>query len=342
MHKPWKKEEKAEFLKKTGLLLEEGYSLDQTIELLSWEQTDSVKQQLQEMLADLRNGYSFHDVLNYLFFPADVTAYIFFAEESGFLSKGLIGAGELYKKRIEASRKVKQLLRYPLLLLWLLFCLGIILFQYMFPSFKQLFDSMDMELPLYTRIVMGAISFSPIYVVAVFTGAALLLVYYFKIFRHITPHRQMEQIYRIPFLSSSARLFLSHYLALQLSIMMKGGLSIYQSCDVLERQNHFMFLHEEGKKLKQHLKEGTALYEAVGMAPWYRKELKFVIKHGQETGFTEEHLYQYSIRAADLLEEKVNKSVALVQPIMFTFVGFIVLSLFLSVFLPMFSLMTSL
>ncbi|WP_158735115.1 competence type IV pilus assembly protein ComGB [Alteribacillus sp. YIM 98480] len=341
MRKKWSKHAAANFLLKSGELLEQGYNLDQVLELLSWEQTAEIKQIIYDMREQLRIGSPFHEVLAQRTFPSDITAYVFFSEQCGSLSQGLQGAGELYLKRLNALTNIRRFMRYPLVLLWLLILISIVMVHFLFPQFSQLFDSLHMEFPLLTLTMLHIFQYAPYMFLFIFPTLLLCFLYYIKVFRHYSAHKQVKILTRAPFLESFIRLFLTYYFCLQFSSMLKGGLSIYEACLVFEKQHHFAFFQTEGKFLKQQLKEGHQLHAALEAAGWYRDEMKYVIQHGQASGKLGDDLFFYSEKVFQLLEEKVKKIVMAVQPVMFCFIGIVILGMFLSVFLPMFQLMTS-
>ncbi|MDQ0299692.1 competence protein ComGB [Salibacterium salarium] len=341
MSKKWRKEEKADFLLKAGELLDQGYPLHLALQLLSWEQSYFVKEKILHMIEVLRTGSSFHEVLDRYDFPPDISAYVFFAEQTGSLPEGLKGSGGLFKKRLQTLTTVRRMLRYPLLLLWVLVMIAILMIHFLFPSFQQLFQSLDIEFPFLTKLMIQMFQYSPYILVVLLLPLAAGFVYYMMTFRHYTPQKQCRLISRIPFAATYLQLFLTYYFSLQFSSMLKGGISIYDACRVFEKQQHFPFFQAEGHDLKRMLKDGKPLYDAIEISGWYRHDMKYVIKHGQAAGKLEDDLYFYSDRVMKMLEMKVKKTVMTLQPIMFLFIGSIILAMFLSVFLPMFQLMTS-
>ncbi|MFB4164768.1 competence type IV pilus assembly protein ComGB [Alteribacillus sp. JSM 102045] len=341
MRKKWSKNAGAEFLLKAGELLDQGYPLDQVLHLLTWEQPEQVKMIIYDMREQLRRGVPFHEVLAQKNFPSDITAYVFFSEQCGSLQQGLFGAGELYQKRLNTLTNIRRFMRYPLLLLWMLILISIVMLHFLFPQFSQLFASLNIDFPLLTLIMIQVFQYSPYLLLFIFSIIFLFFLYYLKVFRHFSPQKQVELLLRVPFLDTFVRLFLTYYFSLQFSSMLKGGLSIYEACMVFEKQHHFLFFQAEGTLLKQQLKEGEQLHSALEAAGWYQKEMKYVVQHGQASGKLGEDLYFYSEKVFQLLESKVKKIVMAVQPVMFCFIGIIILGMFLSVFLPMFQLMTS-
>ncbi|WP_026700289.1 competence type IV pilus assembly protein ComGB [Salibacterium aidingense] len=337
----WRREEKAAFLVKAGVLLEQGYTLHQALQLLSWEQPYKVKEKIMQMIEELLAGTPVHDMLAHHDFPSDVTAYVFFSEQGGGLAEGLIGAGELFRKRLKTWTSIRQLLRYPLILVWAVVMIAVVMVQFLFPSFRELFQSLDIEFPLLTRMMIVIFQYVPYLLFGMVPFVLLGVLYYAIRFRQFAPDKQFALLWKIPFLQSYLQLFLTYYFSLQFSSMLKGGISIYEACQVFEKQHHFPFFQLEGTLLKQKLKEGKPLSAAVENSGWYRKDMKYVIQHGQEAGKLDEDLRFYGERVIDMLETRIKKTVMTLQPSLFLVIGSIILIMFLSVFLPMFQLMSS-
>ncbi|SDH49895.1 competence-related pilin export protein ComGB [Alteribacillus persepolensis] len=341
MKTKWPKQTAADVLIKSSELLGQGYPLDEVLQLVSFEQNDDMKERLYQMRLALRAGIPLHEVLKEQLFPSDVTAYVYFSEQFGSLEQGLYGAGELYLKRIHAWQSIKKLMSYPLLLLWLLVFVAMVMVHFLFPQFRALFDSLHMDFPLLTLIMLQLFQYAPLLFLVLFCLLGVCFLYYFKRFRHYSSQKQVHLLLQVPFVRSSVRLFLTYYFALQFGSMLKGGLSVYEALQVFEKQHHFPFFQDEGRVLKQQLKDGYSLNEALAKADYYRKDLTHVIQHGQASGKLGYDLYFYSEKVLNVLEEKTKKWMMTMQPIMFCAIGIVILAMFLSVFLPMFQLMTT-
>lgn len=340
--KKWKGKDKAAYLLKIGQLIEQGYTLPESITFLTYEQTEEVQLLCKEWMNSIADGSSVHESLRLLDYPEDVLAFLYFSEHYGSLEEGFKGAGRLYSKKEEIKEKVRILSRYPILLIWILSLLCIMMVHYLFPQFNLLFSSMDMEFPLITRVMIKIMELAPlaagIFVLTLFIS----FLYYMKVFRRLSPHTQMEKVYRIPVLSHFFRMIITYYFSSQLSSLLKGGLTIHDALTVFERQDHLFFFQEEGKQLKEKLKEGIEFPKVIDERGWFLKDLVFVIHHGQTSGKLAEDLYFYQQRLMGMIESLMKKWVMALQPSLFLVVGALVLALFLSIFLPIFQLMTSL
>ena len=145
----------------------------------------------------------------------------------------------------------------------------------------------------------------------------------------------------IPFISSFLSLFITYYFCIQLSGLLRGGMSILDSLTVFEEQDNLPFFKEEAKQLKNGLLQGETLVDLIKGKTFYKEELPMVVTHGENKSQLDLELNNYSKLLLRALEEKIQKAIMLIQPILFFFIGMIVFVMFLSVFLPVFQLINA-
>lgn len=332
----WSGVEKGELLQRIGILLENGYSLSAGIELLTFSQSKEIKQKLQEILVLLRKGTPFYEALELLNYPKDILSFLYFSEQYGELANGLKEAGYMYKGREKMKDRLRKLIRYPILLCWVLVIASIVMVHYLFPHFQLLFETMSMELPLPTVLFLKIISFFPVIILIV---ALLLLIgylLYISKIRRMTAHQKVYYLLHIPFISSYVTSLITYYFSLQLSGLLKGGISILQALTIFSQQNHLLFFQEEARFIIKMLQQGNSLPSVVKSRKHYKEEFSLVIQHGEEQGYLEKELFLYSELIFEALQSQTKRLVMIVQPLMFVFIGVIVLFMFLSILLPMF------
>ncbi|MFV8826623.1 competence type IV pilus assembly protein ComGB [Alkalihalobacterium sp. APHAB7] len=333
---------KAEILQRLGYLLEQGYSLSEGLELLQLSQKEPVKLKIFEVLKLLKEGQALYKALEGLKLPNDISSFIYFSEQIGSLSTGLIEAGKLYLKQEQIKEKLGKLLMYPLFLIWLLLIVMTVMVTFLFPHFKNLFDTMSVDLPIVTVLFLHMINSIPFVLLGGLVASLFGFTYYITKFRHFTPHKKMALILKVPFVSSFVSSLLTYYFCIQLSSLLKGGLSISQALNIFKDQSIILFLQDEATWLIQGLKEGEGLADLLSQRPFFNDELPLVIEHGQKRAALDLELLHYSEHLFVSIEEKTKKMVMVLQPSMFFIIGVIVLLMFLSILVPMFQLINSL
>lgn len=340
--KKWKGLKKAEFLIQLGRLLEQGYTLSLALELLAFNEKVQQRERLQMITERLRQGEKVHEAFELLELPPDIIGFIYFAEAYGDMATGLQEAGNLYLKREQLKQQIQKLFRYPLFLLWLLFVIAFVMVYYLFPHFKQMFSSLDLELPFMTKLFLLIIDLVP-YVLALSLIIALIVAtLYYKRFRHITPHKQIQLLFRLPYLKRFLQTLISYYFSVQLSGLLRGGMSVFQAFVVFSEQNKVPLFQDEAKEVKAKLRQGEPFAAVIAARAIFVPELSLVISQGQQTGALERELYHYSELLFNKLEEQMKRFLMIVQPVLFMLIGSVVLTMFLAIMLPMFKLINSL
>ncbi|MCF6137888.1 competence type IV pilus assembly protein ComGB [Pseudalkalibacillus berkeleyi] len=337
----WTTLEQAAFLRGLGVLLEKGYSISQSLTLLELQYRSDTQIPVKAIKTSLQQGLTLTEVLGRYRLPADVLGYLYFATENGSLAIGLMEGGDMLRKREQLKKAFLKQLRYPIVLLGILSLMLFFLLQFLFPQFSALFNSVDLPLPLLTQVMMTLLSYFPtIFYIIVVLHLFLFIFLYFR-FRHRSSHEILTYLVRFPFLKGGIQTFLTHYFAFQFGQLLSGGLSIGLALQLFEEQGYLSFFQVEASALNASLRNGEPLSETLFNRSFYLPELSQIVQFGQSNGKLGEELVLYSEMLFERTEGKLEKYLALIQPIMFGFIALIVLTLFLSVMLPVFHLFQS-
>ncbi|WP_027407783.1 competence type IV pilus assembly protein ComGB [Anoxybacteroides tepidamans] len=334
--KAWSLEEQGKFLLQLGKLLDKGYSLSQAIEFLEIQQPVSRKRDLQKCLSSLYSGLAFHKALEPLSFHSEALGYLFFAEQHGNLAQGLIEAGHMLNSKVRYLQRFQKALSYPLCLLCMMVLMLLFIQQTLVPQFTHLSSSFYSHRSSSSYVLLHVISILPS---AFFTAcliAGIAIAGSMSMFTRLSPIARVNMWVKIPIIRVVARQYYTHLFALQLSHLLRGGLSIYESLQVFEKQRNVSFLRAEGSAMKEQLAQGDKLEHIVASRRYYEKELMLVIRHGQSNGELAKELFHYSEFVFEKMEETIEKWTDIVQPVLFSFIGLLVISMYLAILLPMF------
>lgn len=339
--KRWKNNKKAEFLRRLGNLMEQGYTLSEGIGFLKYHQKPEVREIFDDLSKKLREGEPFHEVLETAGFPGDVLGYLYFSEQHGDLAFALKESGEMMERREGFKARFQKLVRYPLFLLWLVVMLVIFMMNFLFPQFRSLYHSLDLDFPWFTRVFLELVSLAPLILTICLILVAAAFLYYITRFRRLHPRAQLSFLMRIPVLHSFLPIVITQYFTIQLSCLLKGGLSIRESLTIFEKQNHLGFFQQEAMQMKLYLRNGERFEDILMQNPFYAKELSEVVAHGQTNGNLAKELFHYSYLLLELIEAKTARWIAMMQPALFAGIGAVVLGMFVSILLPIFNLMNA-
>lgn len=339
MESKWPVTEQARFLKRTGELLSRGYSLAEAIESMTFYLEKKRKNEVKRSLEKLREGFPLYLILADLNFKKDLVSYVYFAEQHGGLARTLSEGSDMVLKREADYQRLKRLTAYPIFLVLLTFILFFFVNRILLPKFNSLFSDMNLAPNIFMETIAAAASILPFVLYFLLSLIILIALYYVLRFKNLHSLEQKRRLVKLPFAGKFIRLFYSHYFSVQLSYLFSGGLSVLAALKVFEQNLHEPFSREIGKDLISKLAAGQDFDRAVVEYPFFEDELPRIIRHGQKNGKLDQELYFYSRHCLIELEERMDKALKTVQPILYSFIGLLVVSLYLAILLPMFQMM---
>ncbi|EZH67759.1 hypothetical protein DH09_07480 [Bacillaceae bacterium JMAK1] len=341
MKKKWKASDKANFFLNLSRLLERGYTLHHGASLLGIQDGPYAKSIISNWLTALGEGKSWEEALERLELPNDIQAYLFFSERYGRLNRGFYYAGRMLKEREKVKQQFMTIARYPILLIWIIAMLFSFMVFFVFPQFEALFQTMDIEYPAITTMTFLFFQSIPYGLLLLLVITILGVMYYYVSFKNKTSLEQYQLLLKIPLVKRLLRMYLTYSFSLQFGQLLKGGLHVLDVLTVFVDQSRLSIFKEEGERMKAALNEGLQFPEVVVNSGCYTAEFKEIIQHGQQTGKLADDLIHYSEMLWNDLLQRVQQITMTVQPILFLVIGLFMLLLFLSIFLPIFQLITS-
>src|SRR5262245_41051703 len=152
-----KAEELMNFSRQAASFLKAGVPI---LDALSVVGEENASKKMQEVLADvqrrLRSGSSFGDAIaqHPKVFPGYYVAVVRASELTGRLDTALEKLSEYLEREVEAKKKVKSALTYPLIVFFLAIAAMIVMAVYVLPKFRSLYGELHAHLPLPTRMLL--------------------------------------------------------------------------------------------------------------------------------------------------------------------------------------------
>ncbi|OAS85091.1 competence type IV pilus assembly protein ComGB [Metabacillus litoralis] len=339
INQKWSLKDQAMLLKRLSSMLEKGYTLNEALNFLYVNENGSKQGDLLACLEQLSSGHSFRKALTSLHFHRDVISYLYFAEQHGDMEFALRESSEILQKKMTHLEKLSKILRYPLFLIITVIMILSIVQSVITPQFQQLYDSMNIEASFFSVFLLFVFSVLKWTGFAGLTLTIVILLYYLLIYKKKPIDEQMKTLIKIPIVKNTFIMFHSYFFALQLSNLLRGGMSTFESLKIFESQNILPFYRVEASHLIERLKSGAKLNQIIENRGFYEKELALVILHGQANGQLARELYMYSQFVIEKLEQKIVKAMTIIQPTIYAFVGIVVLFVYLSMLLPMYKMM---
>ncbi|MET3727827.1 competence protein ComGB [Fictibacillus halophilus] len=338
----WNRTSQGTFLFKLGFLLDQGYSINKSIELVKSQLPQKRREVADDMLEILVSGNPVIDIFSPLHLPKEIVSSIAINSANGNLTRSLMENGTFMKKKADWRARLNKSIRYPLFLLFLTVWIAIVFYQFLFPQFSILFSSLEVKTPLFTTWMLTFLGIMPVFGACFLALGITLWIVITVMRKRAKPSTQMDLLMRIPILKKFLVLMNTHFFSVHFGSMLQSGLSVSDALLVMEKHLDKGFYKEESQRLQKGLLNGAELTDLLLAKPYFTNELAEIVRFGLAHGELGRELISYGEWIFKELEEKIYSSLQKIQPILFAGIGVFVLLMFASMLLPMFTLMEAL
>jgi len=260
-------------------------------------------------------------------------------EATGTLESSFLRLGQYLAQEQDIQDRVKSALRYPAIVTVAIAIAIGVLTVFVIPKFAPLFRALGDQIPLPTRIIMGASQLAQTYWhVAIGLIALAGIVANRLVATEKGRYRWHKAKLRIPVVGTLVHQAILARVARTLAVSLKAGMPMLQTLATIARSAGNDYMAEQVQRLRDVVERGEPLARAAASVDMFPPLVLQMIAVGEETGELPDLLDE----VAGFYEREVDYTVknlsAAIEPILISFVGFMVLILALGVFLPMWDL----
>lgn len=337
--------EKVLFVKYLSVLLQANLSLSQAIEVLRDQAAGATKKILESVSKSIAGGGGLADGLSR--YP-HVFSQIFInliraGENSGTLSSNLEYLAIQSQKQYDLKQSIKGAMMYPVMVFFGGAGVSFFIIIFIFPNILSLFESMKVELPFTTRILLKVANFFqyyPLQFLGGFVGFCVAVVASYKISftRKIWDHVLLT----VPIVGSIMRnSILANFFRL-LGTLLASGMPL---TDALHITQSTITNHAYNKMLndiKDSVTQGKDLAEELGAYKYLIPGLAQRLIHvGDATGTLEKMLLFLADFYAKEVDEASKRIATLVEPLLIITMGALIAFVALSVISPIYGVITN-
>ena len=256
-------------------------------------------------------------------------------EASGTLDEILEQIAELMEKRASIKGKVLSALFYPGLLFFIAITVMIVLCVYVIPNMMDLFESTE-ELPFVTKVTLALSNFLINYWLVLIITTVTSAYLFFRWKKTKKGKRTWDAfVLSVPIFSRLIRVSDIAMFAKILSVLLKGGVPVLKSMDIVKNVLSNDLIKEAIEKARNSVKEGESLVDPLSRSGQFPPVVLQMIKVGEKTGNLEELLEQVSQSYDRQIELEISAFTSLLGPVMILFMAGIVIFVLMSALLPM-------
>lgn len=261
-------------------------------------------------------------------------------EQSGSLDIMLRRLAEYLEKIVRLRAQVRQAMIYPSAVLSFAVIVCIFMLWKVIPVFAGIFLELGAELPFLTSLILSLSIFIQKYILFIVIGV-IGGIFAFRYWRKTPSGRRITDKFflRMPLFGKLLEKVGLSRVTRTLSTLLSGGVPMLESMKITSSTSGNVIVEDYIMQARSMVAEGTSLRDALrekGRFPFMMIQMVGV---GEATGTLDEML----TKLADFYDEEVEYSVAnllsVLEPVLLIFVGLIVGSIVISMYLPIFDLM---
>ncbi len=330
------------FAKHLSIMVRAGMSEMESVRLVRRQvKSRGFKKILDRVVTDLENGrFLSASLKRFPFaFRGIFISIIQVGEVSGLLSENLEYLAEELRKAQILRSKIRAAMVYPIVILIATFGLTGAMVFFVLPKILPVFASLNIELPITTKILIASANFIFLYYPWILLGIVLFILAWGILVR-IPPitYAYHRSLIALPFIGTAVVEYNMANITRTLGLLLKSGIKIVDAVngtgDVIDNHAYKRALKESaeriqrGEALHKYLEEKSALFpQTVGR----------MVEVGEKTGNLDANLLYIAEFYEEAIDETTRNISSVFEPVLLLLMGGIVGFIAVSIITPIYS-----
>src|ERR1700712_4440905 len=323
-------------------MINSGLSLLRALNILS-EQSSSPE--LARLLGEVRNDVETGISLSVAMakhpkaFPPLMINMCRAGEVGGFLDSVLLQIAENYEAEVKLRAKVKAAMTYPtvVFVMAILMVIGMLIF--VVPVFAKMFKDLGGKLPAPTAFLVFLSGTMKFFVPVGVIGLVTFVIVWSKIKTNENVRQVVDPIkLKIPVFGNLFKKIAVARFARNLGTMISSGVPILQSLDIVAGTTGSMVLSNAVRDVQDSVRQGESLTKPLERHPVFPPMAVQMMNVGEDT----DALGGRRAKIAEFYDQEVEATTeslrALIEPLMIGFLGAIVGSMIIALYMPIFKI----
>ena len=260
-------------------------------------------------------------------------------EATGTLDTILIRLAEFTEAQNALVSKVRAAVLYPIIMtVFLVAMLGVI-FIFVVPKMTSIFESAEMELPWYTKFVIGTSGifvdyWLPLVIAGVFG------YFMFRSWKNSpSGSKQWDQIVlKLPLIGRLARMIAVSRFTRTLSTLLTGGVAMLQAMDIVKNVVGNSVLAKAIEEARDNIREGESIAAPLKKSGQFFPIVIHMIAIGEKTGELEGMLTQVSNSFDFQVDTEIEGLTSALGPLLIVLMGVLIGGVVFSIMVPIFEM----
>lgn len=333
------------FTSQLSVMLSSGLALTQSLEILSSQaQNKTFKTILETILRDVQGGSSLTNAMSRhpKAFGRTYVALLRAGEASGSLDRIMLRLGANLEKEREVKGRIKGAMVYPAIISLAMVLVFTIIIVFVIPKLTQMYASLNVELPLPTKIMiwMSDFAIKRWWAVLLIVGAVTFGI---KQFKKTTRGEYLfaKLALRAPIFGNLTKQSEMADFSRTLSLLISSGVPIVEGLDIVGMSLNNLIYRNSMKRVSILVEKGLPLSQALSRDPIFPPLIFQMVSVGEETGKMDEVLGKVSSFYEMEVDRVIKNLSTALEPIIMIALGGMVGLLIISIITPIYKLTSS-
>jgi len=332
------------FTRQFATMISAGLPLVQCLEILS---SQTSKPGFAKVIADVTHeveaGSTLADALgkNKKVFDDLFRNMVAAGEAGGILDDILIRLAQYIEKADALKRKIQGAMIYPIVVLTVAMGATCFMLIFIIPTFAKMFSDFGGELPLPTKIVLGASHFLTSFWWAMAAAVVGAFVGVTKWYKTDMGQKKLDGLMlKIPVLGDVLLKGAVARFTRTLGTLISSGVPILQGLEITARTAGNRIIADAILMARASIREGETVGAPLKQSGVFPPMVVQMISVGEQTGALDEMLTKIAVFYEAEVDQAVDNLTSIIEPVMIVLMGGIVGGMVVAMYLPMFKLIT--
>lgn len=272
-------------------------------------------------------------------FPELYRATVAAGEQSGHLDAVLERLAAFTETRQVLQQQIRNALIYPIALVVTAAAIISFMLAYVVPKVVYVFENYDQQLPLLTRMMIGASDFIRDYWLILIVGIAAIVFGIRRLLKKEGPKRKYHHLLlRLPIVSKLTRGINTARFTQTLSILAGSGVPILDSLRIAAQVIVNVPMREAVEEASLRVREGAMISSSLATSRLFPPMTTHLISSGEASGRLEEMLARAALNQEREVDGLIATLLGIMQPALVIIMAIVVLLIVLAILLPIFEI----
>ncbi len=333
------------FSRQFATMIDAGVAIVRCLDILEGQTKDvALKPVISQCKKDVKGGLSLTDAFSKHpnVFSRLYVNMVKAAETGGILDKILDRLATFLEDEQEIKAKIKGAMIYPVMVLGFAMAMVVGLMLFVMPKFKEIFDSMNIDMPAATKLLFGISGFMQQYWWAGLFGGIGLYFGYKYYSKTETGAWQIDLLkLKVPVVGELVQKMAISRFSRTFATLIASGVPMMRSLEIVGETSGNRVIARTIENARNAIREGQKISTPLAASNMFPGMVTHMIDIGEETGRLSEMLAKVSDFYDSEVETAVKSLTSLIEPCLIVTMGGIVGFIAISIMAPIFKMVSS-